>query len=540
MAEETGYLGNPLLKEINTPIEWTKDQLEEYIKCKNDIIYFSEKYIKIVHIDRGLIPIVLYPFQKEIIKKAAKNRKLIANLPRQSGKTTTATCIILHYILFNNYKNVGILANKFETAREILNRIKTAYEALPKWMQQGIKVWNKGSIELENGCCVIASATSGSAGRSKSLAFVYIDETAWVENWDDFYASVYPTISSGKESRLIMTSTPKGLNHWYYFCKGAEEGINGFAYVSATWRDVPGRDEEWKKDALASLNYDQQKFDQEFECEFLGSSGTLINGASLKLLKPVLPVHEEYSLSVYENPIKNKKYVIVVDVSHGKGLDYSVFQVIDISQMPYKQVAVFRNNEIPPIEFCEKIFQIAKVYNEAELLVENNDLGRQVADSLHYDFEANVLCTENHGKTGKRIFAGYKNGVEWGIRTTKTVKAIGCSILKLLIEHNKLIIVDENTISELSTFSKKGNSYEAESGKHDDLVMCLVLFAWLSDQNYFRENTDIDTLATIREKTDEQLKEELLPFGFNNNDFDEYGNEKPNDGFNDYEKIGYW
>lgn len=514
MATQT-YNGNANLKRKGIDIQWTPDMLKEYVKCAKDVLHFVETYIKIVHVDHGLIPLKVYDYQKEIIEKMEANRQVAVCTSRQAGKTTTAVAVILHYVLFNDHKTVALLANKGDAAREILDRIKIAYEALPKWMQQGVAEWNKGSVEFENGCKIIAGATSSSAIRGKSISLLYIDETAFVENWDEFFASVFPTISSGQTTKILFTSTPNGLNHFYKTCEGAREGTNGYAYVEVPWYKVPGRDDKWKKETLQAMDHDTQKFAQEFECEFLGSSGTLIDGSKLKSMVVKSPVKEGNGISLYQEPEEGQLYACVVDVSRGKGLDYSAFQIIDVTKMPYKQVCVYRDNFVTPSEYAEVIYRTCKAYNEAFVMVEVNDIGEQVGELLHSDFEyENVLFTESAGRSGKRISGGFGRGIDKGIRTTKTVKSVGCSILKLLLEQDQLIVNDYNTINELSTFSRKGNSWEAEPGAHDDLVMCLVLFAWLSDQAYFKEITDINTIFKLREKTEQQMMEELTPFGF--------------------------
>lgn len=522
-GSEGGYLGNPLLKKARKPIVWTPDMLQEYLKCAQDPIYFSEKYIKIVHVDHGLIPIRMYDYQKEIVIKLTNNRRVTVVTSRQAGKTTTATCIILHYILFNEHKTVALLANKGDAAREILDRIKLAYEALPDWLQQGVVEWNKGSIELENGCKVLAAATSSSAIRGKSISLLYIDEAAFVENWDEFFASVFPTISSGETTKILFTSTPNGLNHFYKTCEGAKQDINGYQYVEVPWQRVPGRDEKWRQETLGAMDFDTEKFAQEFECAFLGSSGTLISGAVLKTLVNKTPITSRDGLNVYKEPVKDHQYAMSVDVSRGKGLDYSAFQVIDITKMPYEQVCVYKNNMVTPVDFAEVINRVSRAYNKASILVEINDVGQQVADTLYSDFECETLIhTENAGARGKRISGGWTKAGDRGVRTTKTVKALGCSMLKLLIEQYQLIINDHDTIYELSRFSKKKSSYEAETGANDDLVMCLVLFAWMSDQQYFKELTDINTLHKLRDKTEEEMENDMLPFGFANFEEEEH------------------
>ena len=519
-----GYNGNTNIKRKGMSIEFSQDMIQEFVKCAGDPIYFSEKYIKIVHVDHGLIPIRMYDYQKEIVEAITFNRRVTVNTSRQAGKTTTAVAVILHYVLFNDHKTVALLANKGDAAREILDRIKIAYEALPKWMQQGVVEWNKGSVEFENGCKIIAGATSSSAIRGKSISFLYIDETAFVENWDEFFASVFPTISSGKTTKILFTSTPNGLNHFYKTCEGAKEGKNGYIFIEVPWYKVPGRDEAWKKETLEGMDFDMQKFSQEFECAFLGSSGTLIEGSKLKQLVIRDPIAEEYGIRQYERAQEGHTYVCVVDVSRGKGLDYSAFQVIDVTSMPYKQVCVYRDNMITPIDYAEIIFRTSKSYNEAYVLIEVNDIGEQVSEILHYEFEVETLMyTESAGRSGKRVSAGFgsSKNVDRGIRTTKSVKSIGCNMLKLMIEQDQLIVNDFFTINELSTFSRRGISYEAESGNHDDLVMCLVLFGWLTDQTFFRDITDINTMQALKQRKSEEVDHDLMPLGFNDYDLED-------------------
>jgi len=432
-----------------------------------------------------------------------------------SHNSTTTCGFILWYILFNSEKVVALLANKGETAREILGKIQLAYQHLPKWLQQGVVEWNKGSFVLENNSRVIASATSSDNIRGFSINLLFIDEAAFIENWDAFFTSVYPTISSGLSTKVVLVSTPNGLNHFYQIWQNAHEGVNNYKPIKVTWDNVPGRDDNWKRDTLASMNFDTEKFEQEYCVEFLGSSGTLISGWKLKELVAQRPIQQKEGLTLYKHPAANHVYTCIVDVSRGKGLDYSAFSIIDVTKMPYEQVCVYRNNTVTPIDYADVVYRVAKSYNNAATLVEINDIGEQVSTSLHYDFEYdNILFTESAGRLGKRITTGFGNNVDRGIRTSKIVKSVGCSILKLLIEQNQLVINDFNTIGELATFSKKGSSYQAEPGKHDDMVMGLVLFAWLSDQSYFKDITDINTLARLREKSEEDTINDLLPFGF--------------------------
>lgn len=516
LDNEKGYKGNVLLKRANQDIEWTPELLQEWVKCSEDPIYFVENYMKIITLNDGLQNFKPYPYQRNMIKSFVDNRYTIVTTARQAGKSTTTCGFILWYIIFHDAKTVALLANKGETAREILGRVQLAYQHLPKWLQQGVKEWNKGSFELENDSRVIAAATSASAIRGYTINLLFIDEAAHIDNWDEFFTSVYPTISSGTESKIVLVSTPNGLNHFYSTWVNAIENRNGYNPILVNWKDVPGRDEKWKQETLAGMNFDIEKFNQEMECEFLGSSGTLIAGWKLKELVPLTAAVQQEGMSQYFKPEKDKVYTIICDVSRGKGLDYSAFQVIDVTKMPYQQVCTYRNNAITPIDYADVIHRTAKAYNDAAVLVEINDIGEQISNSLHFDFGyENILYTENAGRSGKQVTSGFSGRTaDKGIRTTKIVKSVGCSMMKLLIEQNQLIINDFHTINELSTFSRKGNSYEAEPGKHDDLVMCLVLFAWLSEQQYFKDYTNINTLVSLREKNEEEMDQDLAPFGF--------------------------
>lgn len=520
MSQNRGYRGSSTLKKTNQPIEWTDERKAELLKCKEDPIYFAETYMSVVHVDRGLEKIKLYDYQREIITSVHEENAIAAEMARQSGKTTAMTCAILHFILFNSHKNVAILANKAEVSREILARIKLGYEHLPDWIQQGVVEWNKGKIELENGSKIMATATSSNNIRGFSVNLLFIDEAAFVENWDEFFTSVYPTISSGDTTKLVLVSTVNGMNHFHKITSLARQGKNRFKLISVTWQSVPGRDDKWKERTLQDMSYDYEKFSQEYENEYLGSSGTLISGSKLKQLVEgiAIPEHDQIGLKMYESYIPGHEYVMVCDVSRGKGLDYSAFQIIDISKMPYRQVCTFRNNLVTPVEFTEIINRFGKMYGDCAVLVEINDIGQQVADLLFYDFEyENLLFTANQGSRGKTITTSLKRTTDKGVRTTTPVKAIGCSMLKLLIEQDQLLLNDHDTIHELSTFARKGKSYEAEPGHHDDMVMCLVLFAWMSEQQYFKMLTDINTLQNIRDRTAKEMEDEMLPFGFVDN-----------------------
>ena len=506
------YLGNPNLKRINMQLSLTEDQVREYIKCSKDPIYFIENYVKIITLDKGFVQIKLYPFQKEAVKDINDNRRVIVKAGRQVGKTTMIVGYILWYVLFNEDKFVAILANKAPTAREILNRIKIAYEALPLWLQQGVKTWNKGDIELENNCRIMATSTASSAIRGYAISLLYLDEFAFVPSniAEEFFTSVYPTISSGTQSKILISSTPNGMNHFYRMWTEAVEGQSGFKHIEANWRQVPGRDQAWADDQRRILK--DEKFLQEMECEFMGSAGTLLSSAALKSLAFVKPIHlSENGIKVYQAPISEHNYVIVADTSRGRGLDYSAFSVIDVTSMPYKQVCIYKDNNISPLVYPSIIRRVGEYYNSAYVLIEINDNGQQVVDSLFDEYEyENILSTvEIKGKIA--VTWGYGNRSYRGVRTTKSVKRLGCSIMKNLIEGQQLIIQDFDTISELSTFISNGTSFEASEGSHDDLVMTLVLFAWLTNQKFFSELTNTDIRLKLYEEQMKQIEEERLP-----------------------------
>ena len=512
------YLGNPNLKKANTQIEYTEDQIVEFIKCKQDPVYFAKNYIKIVSLDEGLVPFNLYDFQEKLIKRFHENRFNICKMPRQTGKSTTSVSYLLHYAVFNDNVNIGILANKAATARDLLGRLQTAYENLPKWMQQGIISWNKGSLELENGSKILAASTSASAVRGMSFNILFLDEFAFVPNHiaESFFASVYPTITSGKSTKVIMVSTPHGMNHFYRYWHDAERGKNEYVPTDVHWSEVPGRNEEWKLQTIA--NTSEQQFKIEFECEFLGSVDTLIAPSKLRTLTYENPIKRNAGLDIYEEAIKGHEYAITVDVARGVSEDYSAFIVFDITSYPHKVVAKYRNNEIKPMLFPNVIYEVAKNYNQAFILCEVNDVGDQVASLLHYDLEYdNVLMASMRGRAGQVVGQGFSGKkTQMGVKMSKTVKKVGALNLKTLIESDKVVFNDYEIISELTTFIEKSNSFMAEEGCNDDLAMCLVIYAWLVVQDYFKEMTDQDVRKKLYEDQKNQIEQDMAPFGFVN------------------------
>ena len=510
------YKGNPNLKAENVQVEFTEEQISEYLKCKADPVYFALKYIRIVSLDEGLIPFDMYDFQKDLIKNFHEQRFNIAKLPRQTGKSTTVVSYLLHYALFNDNIRIAILANKAETARELLQRLQLSYENLPKWLQQGVGSWNKGSLELENGSKIIAASTSSSAVRGNSFNIIFLDEFAFIPNHiaEQFFSSVYPTISSGKTTKVIIISTPNGMNMFYKLWHDAERGKNDYKPLEVHWSAVPGRDAKWKEETIR--NTSERQFTQEFECEFLGSVDTLIAPSKLRNMVYNDPIQRNKGLDVYEEPKPDHQYLMTVDVARGTGKDYSAFVVFDITSFPYKIVAKYRNNEIKPMLFPNIIDRVGKAYNKSFILVEVNDIGEQVSSMLQFDLEYdNLLMCAMRGRAGQMVgqgFSGKKS--QLGIKMSKTVKQVGCSNLKTVIEDDKLLINDYDIISELTTFIQKNQTFVAEDGCHDDLAMCLVIFSWLIVQPYFKEMTDNDIRKRIYEDQRDQIEQDMAPFGF--------------------------
>jgi len=517
IQKKESYRDNPLLKRVGVQVNFTEEQVEEYIKCKNDPLYFA-KYIKIITLDEGVTEFKMYDFQEEMIRTFHENRFTIMKCPRQVGKTTTTVAYLLWTILFQDSQSVAVLANRGETARGILGKLQLAYENLPMWLQQGVLEWNKGRVELENGSVIVASSTSSSAARSGSFNIVFLDEFAFVPSniATEFFTSVYPVITAGTKTKIIIVSTPNGMNLFYKIWTDAVNKNNNYKPFEVHWSMVPGRDEEWKEETIK--NTSERQFRQEFETEFLGSSNTLISGQKLQQLAYKPPIADHDKVKIYKNPvksdgekIKDHLYAILVDVSEGKNLDCSAFSVIDISTMPYEQVATYRSSSISPILLPTVIHNVARLYNDAYILVEINNTP-QVADILHSDLEyENVWKVFTGNKKPQQLSGGFARGVQLGLKMSTQVKRIGCSNLKTLIETDKLIINDFDTISELTTFVADKTTFAAEADANDDMVMGLVMFSWATTQKYFREIVNHDIRKQIQLENLNQLDEEVLP-----------------------------
>ena len=504
MNDHEHYLGNINVKRDGVQQQWVEHEVVEYAKCMSDPSYFARKYVKIISLDEGLVNFNLYPYQEQMFNHFNDNRFSIVLACRQSGKSISSVVYLLWYAIFHPEKTIAVLANKGATAREMLQRVTLALEHLPFFLQPGCRALNKGSIEFSNNSRIVAAATSGSSIRGMSVNLLFLDEFAFVERASEFYTSTYPVISSGKDTKVIITSTANGIgNTFHKIWEGAVQQTNEYKPYTVNWWDVPGRDEEWKRQTVS--NTSQLQFDQEFGNTFFGTGDTLINSDTLLDLrsKPPIQVLEGGDVKVYEETKKDHEYLMTVDVARGRGQDYSTFNVIDITVRPFKQVAVYRNNTISPILFPDIIYKFAKVYNNAYVIIESNDQGSIVCRGLYYDLEYENVHVESAIKS---------NAV--GIEMTRKSKRLGCSGIKDLLEERKLDICDENTILEISTFVSRGQSYEASDGNHDDLMMNLVMLGYFVSTQMFSDMTDINLKQMMFENQMREIEDAIVPFGF--------------------------
>jgi hypothetical protein len=507
------YKRNPLLLGKVKNREFTQLQMLEWIKCSLNATYFTRKYIKIISLDDGLIKFDMYPYQEDMISLFQNNRYSIVGTGRQQGKTTTAAAYILWFATFHSSKQVAVLANKSDQAQEIVERIQMSYEYLPVFLKQGVTTYNKRSMTFTNHSKIFSGASTKSSIRGKSISLVYWDEAAHTDNDIEFYESVFPTISSGKDSKVIMTSTPNGARGLFYKI-WTEYETNGYTRLKVTWDMITSRDEEWKREMIAATSYEQ--FLQEHCVVFRGSQKSLLNAATLEKLVHREPDEIKNDVKIYHDVEDNHIYATIVDVSRGLGQDFSAFIVFDVTEMPYRVVATYRNNKISPVLYPSVIFSTATHYNNAMVLVEINDIGEQVASILYNEYEYEELLMTKSDKSRQIIW--YGNDCKLGVRTTTAVKSVGCSNIKTLIENEKIELNDKTVIDEFGTFVPKGKSYEADSGANDDFAMCCVLFAWATTQQYFKDMTDINTRVELLK--DKENNEQLTPFGFIERDFD--------------------
>lgn len=488
------YLGLPNLKRANIKTQWTQEMINEWKRCRDDVVYFAQTYCAITHIDYGVIKVQLRDYQKDMLKIMAGSRMSVSKLSRQLGKTTAVAIYLAHYVCFNKAKAVGILAHKGSMSAEVLDRTKQAIELLPDFLQPGIVEWNKGSIELDNGSSIGAYASSPDAVRGNSFSLIYIDECAFIPNFQDAWLAIQPVISSGRHSKILITTTPNGMNHFYDIWTAAVEGKSGFVPYEAEWNSVKERlyddndifDDGWSWSSTTIFGSSVDQFRQEHRGVFSGGSGTLISGMKLAIMSHLNPINNtsETRFFKFKEPSPERKYIATLDSAEGRGQDYHALNIIDVTEDKWEQVAVLHSNTISHLILPDIILKYLNEYNEAPIYIELNSTGVSIAKSLYLDLEyENVICD---------------NFNDLGMKQTKRSKAIGCSILKDLIEKDKLIINYKETISELRTFIAKGVSWAAENGSNDDLVMSLVIFAWLSNQQKFNEyiNKDDHRLAS--------------------------------------------
>lgn len=536
------YNGNILIRKAYSKSDLSMTHLLEVAKCEADPIYFIENYCRIVSLDDGIIPFKLFDYQKEMINMYVNQRFCLTLTARQMGKTAAMAAYILWFAIFHPTKTIAVLANKGEQAQEIMDRIRMAFEYLPFFLQHGVKVYNKRRIEFDNGSTIFSASTSASSIRGRAVDLCYIDEAAFIENDLTFYESTYPVITSGKDSRVIMTSTPRGARGMFYMLwRDSLSDRNYYKRVEVIWDRHPKRDARWKEETIANIGY--SRFAQEFACKFMGSSGTLIPTEILERMQWVNPISEDDSFKVYlkynhkyveepdpeepdsiimvPQPIKDgdpsRRYIAIADPAAGLGQDYSVCTVLDVTEYPYRIAAKYRNNDISPLLFPHTILNICMTYGYCPALVEsNNDVGGQVTYILYYELEyENVILTSNSERAIGGLREGGKGGQALpGVRTTKKVKSIGCSNLKTLLENEYLCVEDQETIEELGTFIAKGASYEADDECHDDTVMPLVLFSWFIKSDLFNEYCGNDISVDLYDRNVNRAMESILPFGY--------------------------
>jgi len=513
-----GYLGNPNVKRDGVETEFTAEEVKEYQKCMEDPAYFALKYVKIISLDKGLVPFELYPYQENMFKHFHQNRFSIVLACRQSGKSISSVVYLLWFAVFHPEKTIAILANKGAVAREMLARITLALENLPFFLQPGTKALNKGSIEFSNNSKIIASATSTSSIRGMSINLLFLDEFAFVENDAKFYTSTYPVVTSGKDTQIIISSTANGIgNIFHKLWEGAVQKTNEFKSFRVDWWDVPGRDEKWKEETIN--NTSELQFEQEFGNTFLGTGNTLISAECLLAQKALHPIHIQENVFLYQKPIEGHEYIMCVDVAKGRGQDYSTFNIIDVSTNPFEQVGVYRDNLVSPLLLPDIIYKYAKTYNNAYIIVESNDQGAVVCNGLYYDLEYENMFVESSVKA---------NAI--GVTMTRRVKRIGCSTIKDLLEQKKLHIKDPETIIEMSTFVAKGSSFEAVAPNHDDLMMNLVLFAWFTTTDVFQGITNIDMKNMLYRERLQEIQDDMLPFGFVSDEYETHKYTVDNEG----------
>lgn len=500
-------------KDCELPL--TQDHIDEYTYCAYHPIYTIRNYFKIINIDHGLVNFKLYDFQEQLVKNFFFNNRLLAMFSRQSGKTSTIAACLLFYSSFNKDKNIGIIANKKSTANEVLERIKLMYIHLPNWLKPGIVKWNEGTIEFDNGCKIITSATTATSIRGKSLAVLYIDEISHIgkKMWDAFYKSTFPVISSSKLAKIAITTTPNGKDHFYYMWQDAIKGNSSFVTQKVRWYEIPGRDEEWKKKALAELGNNLESFGQEYLVEFLSASIEYISLERLEqyeqMISPPKAIDSNLKLNIFEQPQDKHSYIMTVDVSEGKGLDHQALAIVDCSEMPLKIVATLKNNKIDTIQYASIIYQLALKYNEAHIIIENNF--SDVAKDLWFNYEYTNIINMNLRKQENRQGKYF----EIGLRTTPKTRRIGEEYFKHLVENDKIILNDIRIIKELNNleFNEARKRFEPRDTQiNDDLWAALKGFSYIAKTMFFEamlKNGSALQLFKVNSEDEQSIQDNL-------------------------------
>lgn len=463
-GEKIAFNGNRGLKPAYCQLALTNDHIQEIYKCMNSVEYFFFNYCQVVT-SKGFTFGDVRQYQIDLLNFLAVEPRCCLSMPRQSSKSVTAGIHILHQILFKKEITWGLAANKQGMSKEILTKIKQTYSRLPFWLQQGVISWNANSIELENGSKVLTSATTGDSFRGFTLSGgLLVDECAFISPtmWEEFYDSVFPTVSSVKTSQIILASTPKGLNHWHAIWTDAEEKRSEFRPYKINWYDVPGRDDEWLETQIETFG--PMYVAQNYQCSFLGSSDTLIDAYSLAQLRRIEPIIRDKfiaGMNIFEDVVEKKKYILSVDTAKD-GSDKFALHVIDITKFPFSQVAS-ASLDVSYLKMPKVLLDIATYYNNAFVIIENVEgSGQSIADTLYSVYEYEHLY-----KDKRKEYPGF--------RTSKGTRPKILSLLKTFIENKKLIIKDKTTIEQLGTFIKRGGKYQADSGSKDDSVMALAI-----------------------------------------------------------------
>ena len=469
----------------------------------NDLLqHKSGKYVVVESVKRTGVVQNMYDLEIDSTDHTYYTNDVLSH-----NSVTVAAGFLLHQIIFGEGIQCAIVANKKSLAAEMLGRLKFAFECLPLWLKPGVKVWNKGKIELDNNCFVMAESSAADSLRGNSLNLVIIDEAGFIDNFEDFWISTLPTMSSGQTSKIIVISTPNGDNLYKKIYTEAVNGENGFLPLSFKWDVVPERTPEWREQEIKRIGL--PKFQQEYECSFSATENTLVSLAVIDAMNPQVPVETRSNerLRIFKQPVEGHTYVIAFDGARGILQDYCVAQVIDITEEKYEQVAVYRSNDVKPIYMANVLYELGHTYNHAYIIAELNK-SADILNDLFYNLEyENLLRIGKDKKTGRQILGG---SATLGLLQSTTTKIKGCLNLKMMIEGKKLEIYDSVTMNELRTFVKDGESYSADANKKDDCVMSLVIFAWMVTQGYYVNHIVEKASSNI---FDQAELYDILPFG---------------------------